>query len=263
MGTTMRDPEDVVDSPAWPLAARGASGLVSPGGRAMLDRALEGAAVDQGSRVVELAPGVGVAARHILARDPRSWTGVDEDPLAIEHLERTVAGPGRRTLVAPLSATGLDDGCASVVFADGVLSTRADADAAAVLAESVRLLRSSGRLAVVELAPAADAAPDDVAALAAAGIHVRTVERWRALLEDAGLAIVGSLTGPVSLEPAHEVGRALGPRMTMRLAREVTDGRVRAAATGARQALDRALPGLRSVVVVAERPLVLGLRRPR
>lgn len=263
MGTTTRESERESVAGLWPLAARGASGLVSPGGRQMFDRAVEGAGIDEGSRVVELGPGVGVTTGRLLERGVRTWTGVDDDPAVAEHLKRTARRPGRRIVTAPLDATGLDAESASVVVADGVLSLLDDAGVAAVLAEGARLLRTSGRLAIIDLAPAADAAPAVVAGLADAGIHVRTAEAWRALAEDAGLAIVGSVTGPATLEPAHEIARRLGPRMTMKLARSATDERVRAAATGARQALEAALPALRAVVVVAERPLILGLRRPR
>lgn len=264
MATMTSEDQDVAGTGMWLLAARGASGLVSPGGAAMLDRAAEGAGIDAGSRVVELAPGFGVAARHILRRGPRTWTGVDEDPLAVDHLARTIGtAAGRRAVAAPLDGTGLDDGAATVVLADGVLGLLADDAAAAVLAEGARLLPAGGRLALVDLTPAADADPALAAGLEEVGIHVRPVERWRALAEAAGLAIVGSVTGPVDLTPAHEVGRALGPKMTMRVARGVTEESVRSAATRARQALERALPSLRSVVVVAERPLVMGLRRPR
>ncbi len=263
MGTTTREREDAAGAAMWPLAARGASGLVSPGGDAMLDRAAEGAGIDSGSRVVELGPGFGVASRHILALGPRTWTGVDDDPLAAMHLNRLVGGAGRRVVTAALDDTGLEADGASVVLADGVLGLLGDRAASSVLTEGARLLRPSGRLALIDVMPAADADPAVIDDLATTGIHARRETDWRRLVEDAGLAIVGSVSGPVRLEPPHEVGRLLGPRMTMRLARGVTEERVRSAATRARQSLDRALPSLRAVVVVAERPLVLGLRRPR
>jgi len=78
----------VVEAEAWPLAARIAAGLVSPGGESLIACALDGVALDRGSRVVELDAGLGITSRRILARVPRSWTGVDDDPLAVEHLRR-------------------------------------------------------------------------------------------------------------------------------------------------------------------------------
>lgn len=263
VGTQAQDDGQVATSAQWPLAARGAAGLVSPGGARALARAIEGANIDAGSRVVELGAGFGAASRRLLAAGPRTWTGVDSDPLAVEHLRRTHAGPGRQVILAPPDATGLDDGTASAVVADGLLCTCGTATVREVLAEARRLLGPSGRLAVIDIV-LADGAPVELAGdLAVVGVHVRRVAALRTLVEGAGLVVVGSIVGPLDLEEPGEVARAAGPRMTAKLARGVTQSDVRRAATAGRQALQRAEPYLRSVVVAAERPLVLGLRRPR
>jgi len=263
VGTQAQDDGRATTPDEWPLAARGAAGLVSPGGGRALARAIEGANIDAGSRVVELGAGFGAASRRLLAAGPRTWTGVDPDPLAVEHLRRTHAGPGREVVLAPPDATGLGDGVASAVVADGVLCTCGAQAARAVLAESRRLLGPSGRLAVIDIV-LADGAPAGVEDdLAAVGVHVRSVEALRELVEDAGLVVVGSIVGPLDMEEPAEVARAAGPRMTAKLARGITRGVVRRAATAGRQTLQRSEPHLRSVVVAAERPLVLGLRRPR
>lgn len=263
VGTQAQDGGETATADEWPLAARGAAGLVSPGGARALARAIEGADIDAGSRVVELGAGFGAASRRLLAAGPRTWTGVDDDPLAVEHLRRNHDGPGCEVVLAPPEATGLDDGMASAVVADGLLCTRGPRAVRAALAESRRLLGPSGRLAVIDIV-LADGAPADVADdLAAVGIHVRSVEVLRGLVEDAGLVVVGSIVGPLDLEEPAEIARASGPRMAAKLARGVTRAEVRRAATAGRQTLQRHEPHLRSVVVAAERPLVLGLRRPR
>ena len=120
----------------------------------------------------------------MLSRDPRTWTAVEPDPLAAEHLRRSRAARGglpipgreaptqtRHVVEAPVTATGLEDGSATVVVIDSLLSTLPDpADRRAVLTEAVRLLRTGGRVAVHDLAFAPDADPDGRADLAAAGI---------------------------------------------------------------------------------------------
>ena len=58
--------------------------------------------------------------------------------------------------------------------------------------------------------------------------------------------------------------REAGPRTALQATREIArDGDLRRAATASRRALERAELSLRSALVVAEVPLVLGMRRPR
>jgi SAM-dependent methyltransferase len=164
-----------------------------------------------------------------------------------------------------VDATGLADASASVVMADALLCTLDDADAQAVLAEAGRLLRPGGRVALHELAPAEGPAdPEAAADLASAGIRPRSAGALRALAEDARFVVVGSLTGRLALLAPHELMRGAGPRTALRVTREMArDGRLRGAATSARGALERRALSLRSAVVVAEIPLILGMRRPR
>lgn len=249
----------------WPLARRLAGGLAEPGGAAMARRALEGAGLSAGDRVVELAPGAGLTTALILERDPREWTGVEPDPAAADHIERAVRGPGRHVVRAPLDATGIEGASASAVVADALLSTLDDAAVGAVLSEARRVLRPGGRVAVHELAPAAARLPADARDdLAAAGLEPRPVQALRALAEAAGFVIVGSLAGPLALPSPRELMREAGPRTALRASGDIArDAGLRAAVGAARHALDRHSLALRSALMVAEVPLILGMRRPR
>jgi SAM-dependent methyltransferase len=260
---TTQVPQERVAAP-WPLARRVVTGVVRPGGEAMVRRALEGAGIGEGDRVVELAPGLGLTSRAILAARPRTWTGVEPDPLAAAHLTRAVGGPGRDVVTAPVDATGLPDGEASLVFCDALLTTLDDGGRAAVLREAGRLLRPGGRVVLHELAPAPDADPEALARVAATGLAVATEAAWRSEVEEAGLVVVGSLVGRLDLPEQRDLMRELGPRGALRLTRGIAlDGSVRTASLRGRQALDRDAVALRSVVVVGEVPLILGMRRPR
>lgn len=260
---TTQVPQERVAVP-WPLARRVVSGVVRPGGEAMVRRALEGAGLGEGDRVVELAPGLGLTSRAILAARPRTWTGVEPDPMAAAHLDRALGAPGRDVVEAPVDATGLPSGEASLVSCDALLATLDDGGRAAVLREAARLLRPGGRVVIHELAPAPGADPEALARLAATGLAIATEDAWRSEVEDAGLVVVGSLVGRLDLPEQRDLMRQLGPRGALRLTRGIAlDGAVRTASLRARQALDRDAVALRSVVVVGEVPLVLGMRRQR
>lgn len=262
--TTTAHPQKTV--PTWPLARRVVSGYVQPGGRAMVMRAVEGAGLDDGSRVVELAPGLGITSSVLVSRGPRIWTGVEPDPLAAAALGKALGGAGRDVVEAPVEATGLDEDSATVVVAEGLLGTLPAGDRAAVLAESARLLRAGGRIAVLEVVTAdgdhgAAAARAD---LGAAGLEVRDVAAWREELEAAGLVVVGSLTGPLHVSPPPVLMREAGPRLALRITRTIaSDAAVRGPALALRDALAQHAVALRAAVVIAEVPLILGMRRPR
>ncbi len=157
---------------------------------------------------------------------------------------------------ARASQTGLEDCSASIVVINGALSLRDDIDARAVLAEAVRIVRPSGRVAVVDLVPIDDA-EDRLEAVADVDVHVRSVARLRRLMTDAGMVMVGSVEGPAACEDAADLARGAGPRMGMKLAREATDARVRRAATVVRRP-STAPPPVARRAVVAERPLIMG-----
>ena len=262
--TTTAQPQQTVST--WPLARRVVSGFVQPGGRSMVTRAIEGAGLDDGSRVVELAPGLGMTSAALVSCGPRIWTGVEPDPLAAMHLERSLAGAGRDVVSAPVEATGLEEGSATVVVADALLSTLSGEGRAAVLAEVARLLRAGGRVALHEIASAegGSGGREARAELDDAGLSLLDVAAWRAALEAAGLVVVGSLVGPLDLPAPPALMREAGPRLALKITRTVAaDAAMRGPALAARDALARNAPALRSVVVVAEMPLILGMRRPR
>ena len=76
--------------------------------------------------------------------------------------------------------------------------------------------------------------------------------------------LVGSLVGRLDLPAARDVVREAGPRLGLKITREMAlDGALRSAALAGKEALPRHAVSLRSVVVVAEVPLILGMRRPR
>jgi len=135
-----RDDESVQGH--WLLARLGKR-VLRPGG-VELTRTLLGHAGLTDVDVVELAPGLGRTATEIVAREPRSYRGVDRDPEAVHAVQPIVAAFGD-VRTADAVATGLPDASAEVVVGEAMLTMHGDKAKTAIVSEAVRLLRPDGR----------------------------------------------------------------------------------------------------------------------
>lgn len=252
--------------PQPPVALRVAGGIVAPGGPALSERLVEALRVGPADRVVHLGAGVGAGVTSaILAARPGEYVAVEADPLVQARLRRRVRGGGRTGRQRPPEATGLPDGSASVVVLDGLLSALPDAAKGVVVAEATRLLRAGGRLGLHELAvaPREDGeAPADVGG--GPWLRPLTPAAWRALVEAAHMIPTGSRTAPLVTPPLRDALRDAGPPTALSLLRELAlDQGLRRDGAQARAALEVEARRLRGIVVLAERPLIYDLRRPR
>lgn len=189
----------------WLLARLGKR-VLRPGGVELTDRLL--ARAEAGGRdVVELAPGLGRTASAIMARHPRSYVGVEQDPTAARAVRTLVSEHGGDVVVADASDTGLCDAGSDVVIAEAMLTMQGDKAKHAIIAEAARLLRPGGRYAVHELALTPDDLPDevktDVRQALAKSIKVNarplTVAEWTQLMSDHGLVVEHVDTAPMTL----------------------------------------------------------------
>lgn len=191
----------------WLLARLGKR-VLRPGGLAMTRSLLEALAIGNGDDVVELAPGLGVTARLILEKGPRSYVGVERDrEAAAWTAKRLPAAPNALVRVGSADKTGLGDGSASVVIGEAMLSMNPSEHKLRIMQEAYRVLRPGGRYAVHELS----IVPDDVAAAVkkdiednlSAAIHVGarplTESEWCACLKQAGFTVETIGHAPMNL----------------------------------------------------------------
>ncbi len=197
-----RSDEDVQGH--WLLARLGKR-VLRPGG-AELTRTLLTQADLSGADVVELAPGLGRTAGEIVARRPRSYHGIDQDPQAIQAVRPIVAGYGD-VHTADAAATGLADASADVVVGEAMLTMQTDKAKNAIVSEAVRLLRPGGRYAIHELGLTPDELGEgtktEIRQALARSIKVNarplTLAEWQRLLTDHGLVIDHIQTAPMAL----------------------------------------------------------------
>lgn len=255
-----------------------------PGGLVMTRRMLQGAGVDARARVLALAPGFSPTTAGVIRSWPRSWTGVEplepalsdarkaaapSRPGPLGLLERIVHGvdPAPSDLAevvrAPLDRTGLPDESISSAYGEGVLSGCEEGGIEAILSELARVLEPGGRCAFHELTLSYTATPSVVSRLAEVGLRALTPDAWRAACEAAGLVPCGETSGPIAHPGGAELiadgglGGALGRMKALARNRDAA-GLARTAYRTLRDAGDQ----LEAIVVLAERPLIAGLRAP-
>jgi SAM-dependent methyltransferase len=197
---------DAATMPAHWLLARLGKKVMRPGGLPVTRTMLDGLTIGPGDDVVDLAPGLGVTVQLVQAARPASFRGLERGEVEAERARRLGAVP-YTCVVAPPEATGLDDGSASVVYGEAVLSLETDDTKRLIIAEAARLLRPGGRLGLHELLLRPEAASEqtkrEVEDELTRTLRVRarplTLAEWTGLLHEGGFDVIMASPAPMSL----------------------------------------------------------------
>jgi SAM-dependent methyltransferase len=197
----------------WLLARLGKR-VLRPGGLELTQWLINALGVSGEDNVVELAPGLGVTARLLLERKPRSYLGVDRDPAAAARVTQRLDGTGAKCLVGHAETTGLPRECASVVLAEAMLSMQPDSQKQRIVAEAHRILRPEGRYGIHELCLNEDdlnptrreVIERDLSQAIHVGVRPLTPAQWCDLLRCQGFEVVAEHRTPMHLlEPRRMI----------------------------------------------------------
>ncbi|HOL70481.1 MAG TPA: methyltransferase domain-containing protein [Bryobacteraceae bacterium] len=219
----------------WLLARLGKC-VLRPGGVELTGRMLAALNITPQDDVVEFAPGLGLTARAVLARNPRTYTAVEQDAGAAERMRRWLPASAK-CLNATAERTGLPSACASALYGEAMLSMQTPEQKRRIVQEAFRLLRPGGRYGIHELC----AVPDDLPASVLkemerrmslsihVGVRLLTSPGWRALLEECGFIVEWEARAPMHLLEPRRVLRDEGLRRTLKiLFNMIRDGEARA-----------------------------------
>ena len=246
----------------WLLARLGKR-VLRPGGVGLTRAMLAGAGVTDAD-VLELAPGLGRTAAEILARQPRSYVGAEQDPDAADTVRNVIAKAGSGSVrVADAADTGLPDASRDVVIGEAMLTMQGDATKHAIVAEAARVLRPGGRYAIHELALTPDTVSEEISteirqSLARAiKVNARplTVAEWSGLLSEHGLVVDRILTAPMALLQPRRVIADEGLFGALRFARNLLANReARKRVLTMRKTFRKHRERLTAVAIIARKP---------
>jgi hypothetical protein len=220
---------------------------------------LEALNIQADDDVIELAPGLGITAKAVLARKPRSYTGVERDEKAAHIVRNYLIGPQQLCLVGTAEQTGLPTGQASVVYGEAMLTMQGLRQKAAIIQEAARLLRTSGRYGIHELCLVSETLPretrDKIERDLSTTIHVGarplTIPEWQQLLKDHGFEIALCSVVPMRLLEVDQLVKDEGLGRALLIAKRLlSDGTTRARVLAMREVFRKHRDHLRAVAMV-------------
>lgn len=242
----------------WVLARLGKR-VLRPGGRELTDHLLAGLDIGSDDDVVEIAPGLGSTTELVLARNPRSYRGIDRDPAAVSQVARAIAGPNRSVSEASAADTGLESASADVAFGEAYLTMQPDSQKRRIVDELARVVRPGGRIGLHEVSleggpVECEAARADLKATIKVNVSPLSADGWSELVEEAGFRVLDTWTLPLHLlEPRRLVsdeGFVGAGRFALNLAR---NSGARRRVLAMRSAMRRHARSLHGFGLIAER----------
>lgn len=196
----------------WLLSKMGKK-VLRPGGKELTLKLLNGLQIVPEDEVVEFAPGIGFTAFKVLAKNPKTYTGVELNEEAAAGLRKKIFGKNRQIIIGDASKTHLPDGCADKVYGEAMLTMHADHRKEQIIKEAYRLLKHGGLYGIHELGLTPNSLPDDVKATVQKELSIcikvnarpLTQKEWINLLESQGFEIVNAFTNPMLLLETRRV----------------------------------------------------------
>lgn len=190
----------------WVLAKMGKR-VLRPGGKELTLKMLEALNISDKDDVVEFAPGLGFSAALTLKRNPRSYTGVELDEVAVAKLRQEISGKHRKIVAGNACATGLPAESYDKLYGEAMLTMQSAPGKSRIIGEAFRLLRPGGLYGIHELGLTPDtldeAKKEEIRKALVESIRVNarplTVQEWSELLEQEGFKVLNVETNAMQL----------------------------------------------------------------
>ena len=261
--SSKRDRDEVHLQGHWLLAKLGKK-VLRPGGKKLTNWMIDNANPTN-KRVVEFAPGLGITAAEILDRNPKTYTGVDQDPDAATattlSTKQARLGIPTEVINGVASDTGLPAGSADLVVGEAMLTMQGEKGKAAIVSEANRILATGGRYAIHELLLTPNNVDQTVAdnlrkALAITiKVNARplTATEWSELLENNGFKVLSIKVAPMGLLQPKQMIEDEGPRVLKIMFNLARNPQARKRVLAMRKVFSENAQNLGAISIIAEK----------
>lgn len=261
--SSKRDRDEAHLQGHWLLAKLGKK-VLRPGGKKLTNWMIDNANPTN-KRVVEFAPGLGITAAEILDRNPKTYTGVDQDPNAATattlSTKQARLGIPTEVINGVASDTGLPAGSADLVVGEAMLTMQGEKGKAAIVSEANRILATGGRYAIHELLLTPNNVDQTVAdnlrkALATTiKVNARplTATEWSELLENNGFKVLSIKVAPMGLLQPKQMIEDEGPRVLKIMFNLARNPQARKRVLAMRKVFSENAQNLGAISIIAEK----------
>ena len=261
--SSKRDRDEAHLQGHWLLAKLGKK-VLRPGGKKLTNWMIDNANPTH-KRVVEFAPGLGITAAEILDRNPKTYTGVDQDPDAATattlSTKQARLGIPTEVINGVASDTGLPAGSADLVVGEAMLTMQGEKGKAAIVSEANRILATGGRYAIHELLLTPNNVDQTVAdnlrkALATTiKVNARplTATEWSELLENNGFKVLSIKVAPMGLLQPKQMIEDEGPRVLKIMFNLARNPQARKRVLAMRKVFSENAQNLGAISIIAEK----------
>ena len=261
--SSKRDRDEAHLQGHWLLAKLGKK-VLRPGGKKLTNWMIDNANPTN-KRVVEFAPGLGITATEILDRNPKTYTGVDQDPDAATattlSTKQARLGIPTEVINGVASDTGLPAGSADLVVGEAMLTMQGEKGKAAIVSEANRILATGGRYAIHELLLTPNNVDQTVAdnlrkALATTiKVNARplTATEWSELLESNGFKVLSIKVAPMGLLQPKQMIEDEGPRVLKIMFNLARNPQARKRVLAMRKVFSENAQNLGAISIIAEK----------
>ncbi|QQX81432.1 class I SAM-dependent methyltransferase [Shewanella sp. KX20019] len=245
----------------WVLAQLGKK-VLRPGGKELTEKMLQALKISPVDRVVEFAPGMGYTARLCLEKAPLSYTAIEQNEQAADIVRSYLKGAEQQCKVGNAQQTGLEEGVATVVYGEAMLTMQSDSRKNEIIAEASRILEQGGRYGIHELCISPDSIDPSVKRAIQREVSETiqhpakpvTPAEWKQLMLDNGFEIEFEAVAPMHLlEPKRMIDDE-GVMGFLKIAKNLlTKPDARARVIGMRKVFNKYQQNLAAITLVAKK----------
>ncbi len=189
----------------WVLAKMGKR-VLRPGGIELTKKMLDHLHITEDDDVAEFAPGLGITAKSVLEKKPKSYIAIEQNDVAAKQVIKYLPPNNAICIIGDAQNTKLPSQSVDVLYGEAMLTMQSPQQKEEIIEEAYRILRKGGRYGIHELCLNPNNIDEelkstirrDLANVIRVNAKPLTVFEWKSLFENKGFNVV-----IIEMRPMH------------------------------------------------------------